>query len=188
MLRDSKKNLEICRQFGIGCCQIAEPSHWLFSYYLSRGQWVQSGARTVIDKETVVSHAFLKKGMLVTFVVSKCPFLCHTLLWSHCGLIRILIIFWESCLCWDGNTMAKLSASSSELLESHFTFSLPMSSSASWFIKQDAAPWKTCALPNLWVLTEAVLTAWKTSTVLFPRLPLTHSLGFFPSYMHASMC
>lgn len=58
----------------MGCGQIAGASHWLFSHYLTREQTVQNGAKIVTAKETVVTHAFLKRRCLATSVIAKCPF------------------------------------------------------------------------------------------------------------------
>lgn len=92
--------------------------------------------------------------------------------------------FLKSCLWVVGNTKAKLSTSSSELLVLFFTFSLLVSSSTSHLPDRILQfTWKICALPNLWVLTEAVLRAWKTSIMLSPGLSSIHILDSFPPLM-----
>lgn len=45
----------------------AGTSHWVFSYFLSRRQRVQSGPRIVTSEEPVVTLAFLEKGMFCYF-------------------------------------------------------------------------------------------------------------------------
>ena len=92
----------------------------------------------------------------------------------------------KSFLCFLWNVTAKLSAFR-ELLRSFSTFSPPMPSSASSFTQHCAAPWKTCAIHSLWVLTEAFLRAWETPIVLFPGLPPTYPLGLFSS-SHVHVC
>lgn len=138
--------------------------------FLSRRQGVQSGARLVTGKETVVMHAFMKKRMLLFWLQN---ILSSVLLYSSHRVVFSEYWFYSEKLFMFNVERFRQAVSFQQAAGVIFQFLSTVPSSTSSFTRHCAAPWKTCAIPSLWVLTEEFLKAWKTSVVLFPGLPPT---------------